>query len=47
MILLNRLLYHFFRTDIDLGMAIAQGLGINPEQAMPSSIRKKRQQWLK
>jgi hypothetical protein len=25
-------LYHFFGAGIGLGMAIAQGLGINPEQ---------------
>jgi catalase len=33
--IINRQLCHFFRADIGLGMAIAQGLGINPEQAMP------------
>ncbi len=32
--IINRQLCHFFRADIGLGMAIAQGLGINPEQAM-------------
>lgn len=31
----NRQLCHFFRADIGLGMAIAQGLGINAEEAMP------------
>ena len=32
--IINRQLCHFFRADIGLGMAIAQGLGINPELAM-------------
>lgn len=31
--ILHRQLCHFFRADIGLGMAIAQGLGINPENA--------------
>jgi len=31
----NRQLGHFFRADIGLGMAIVQGLGINPDEAMP------------
>jgi catalase len=33
--IINRQLCHFFRADIGLGMAIAQGLGINPQDAMP------------
>ncbi len=33
--IINRQLCHFFRADIGLGMAIAQGLDINPEDAMP------------
>ncbi len=33
--ILNRQLCHFFRADIGLGMAVAQGLGINVEKAMP------------
>jgi catalase len=33
--IINRQLCHFFRADIGLGMAIAQGLGVNPEEAMP------------
>ncbi len=33
-------LYHFLRADIGLGMAIAQGLGINPEQAIPKQHSK-------
>jgi catalase len=33
--IINRQLCHFFRADIGLGMAIAQALGINPEEAMP------------
>ncbi|RFM29450.1 catalase [Deminuibacter soli] len=33
--IINRQLCHFFRADIGLGMAIAQGLGVNLEQAMP------------
>lgn len=33
--IINRQLCHFFRADIGLGMAIAQGLGVNPELAMP------------
>ena len=35
--ILNRQLCHFFRADIGLGMAIAQGLGINPEEAKPQN----------
>ncbi|MBC7949482.1 MAG: catalase [Chitinophagaceae bacterium] len=34
--IINRQLCHFFRADIGLGMAIASGLGINPEEAMPT-----------
>jgi catalase len=33
--IINRQLCHFFRADIGLGMAVAQGLGVNPEEAMP------------
>jgi catalase len=33
--IINRQLCHFFRADIGLGMAIAQGLGVNPQDAMP------------
>jgi len=33
--IINRQLCHFFRADIGLGMAVAQGLGVNVEQAMP------------
>jgi catalase len=33
--IVNRQLCHFFRADIGLGMAIASGLGVNPETAMP------------
>lgn len=33
--IINRQLCHFFRADIGLGMAVAQGLGVNLEQAMP------------
>ena len=35
--ILNRQLCHFFRADIGFGMAIAQGLGINPEEAKPQN----------
>ncbi|MCX8481534.1 MAG: catalase [Sediminibacterium sp.] len=35
--IINRQLCHFFRADIGLGMAIAQGLGINPEEAKPQN----------
>ncbi|MFM9908772.1 MAG: catalase [Chitinophagaceae bacterium] len=38
--IINRQLCHFFRADIGLGMAIAQGLGVNPEQAMPKQHSK-------
>lgn len=34
--IINRQLCHFFRADIQLGLAVAQGLGINPEMAMPT-----------
>ncbi|HEX5654270.1 MAG TPA: catalase, partial [Chitinophagaceae bacterium] len=33
--IINRQLCHFFRADIGLGMAIAQGLGVNVNEAMP------------
>ncbi|HTD93609.1 MAG TPA: catalase, partial [Chitinophagaceae bacterium] len=33
--IINRQLCHFFRADIGLGMAIAKGLGIDVEAAMP------------
>ena len=38
--IINRQLCHFFRADIGLGMAIAQGLGVNPEEAMPAKHSK-------
>jgi len=38
--IVNRQLCHFFRADIGLGMAIAQGLGVNPEEAMPKQHSK-------
>ena len=38
--IINRQLCHFFRADIGLGMAIAKGLGINPEDAMPKQHAK-------
>jgi len=38
--IINRQLCHFFRADIGLGMAIAQGLGVNPEEAMPKKHSK-------
>ncbi len=33
--IINRQLCHFFRADIGLGMSVAQGLGVNAEDAMP------------
>jgi catalase len=33
--IINRQLCHFFRADIGLGMAVAQGLGVNVEEVMP------------
>ena len=33
--IINRQLCHFFRADVGLGMAIAQGLGVNVENEMP------------
>ncbi len=38
--IVNRQLCHFFRADIGLGMAIAQALGVNPEEAMPKQHAK-------
>ncbi|MBI3137263.1 MAG: catalase [Sphingobacteriales bacterium] len=38
----NRQLCHFFRADIGLGMAIATGLGVNPEEAMPKQHSKEK-----
>ena len=38
--IVNRQLCHFFRADIGLGMAVAQGLGVNPEEAMPKQHAK-------
>lgn len=35
--IINRQLCHFFRADIGLGMAIAQGLGVTLDQAMPTA----------
>jgi catalase len=40
--IINRQLCHFFRADIGLGTAIAQGLGINPENAIPKQHTKER-----
>jgi len=34
--IINRQLCHFFRADINLGMGVARGLGINLEEVMPS-----------
>jgi catalase len=34
--IINRQLCHFFRADIGFGMAVAQALGINMENAMPA-----------
>jgi len=31
---INRQLCHFFRADIGLGMAVAQAIGVNVEDAM-------------
>jgi len=33
--IINRQLCHFFRADVGLGMAVAQALGVNAEDAMP------------
>lgn len=33
--IINRQLCHWFRADINLGMQVAQGLGVNVEEAMP------------
>ena len=33
--IINRQLCHFFRADIGFGMAVAQALGVNVEDAMP------------
>ncbi len=33
--IINRMLCHFFRADIGLGMSIAAGLGVNVDAAMP------------
>ena len=38
--IVNRQLCHFFRADIGLGMAIAQALGVNVEDAMPKQHNK-------
>jgi catalase len=38
--IINRQLCHFFRADIGLGMAIAQALGVNVEDAMPKEHSK-------
>ncbi len=32
--IVNMQLCHFFRADIQLGMAVAKGLGVDVEQAM-------------
>jgi catalase len=39
--IINRQLCHFFRADIGLGMAIAQGLGVNFDEAMTTVQHKK------
>ena len=38
--IINRQLCHFFRADIGLGMAIAKGLGVDAEKAMPKQHNK-------
>ena len=38
--IINRQLCHFFRADIGLGMAIASGLGVSVEEAMPKQHSK-------
>jgi len=38
--IINRQLCHFFRADIGLGMAIAQALGVDVEEAMPQQHTK-------
>ncbi len=38
--IVNRQLCHFFRADIGLGMAVAQALGVNVEDAMPKQHSK-------
>jgi len=40
----NHQLCHFFRADISLGMAIAQGPGINPGKRCANSMHQKKQQ---
>jgi catalase len=38
--IVNRQLCHFFRADIGLGMAVAKGLGVDAEKAMPKQHSK-------
>jgi len=38
--IINRQLCHFFRADIGLGMAIAQALGVDVEEAIPQQHTK-------
>jgi catalase len=33
--IINRQLCHFFRADVNLGMGVAKGLGVNPDQFLP------------
>ncbi|MDP2886880.1 MAG: catalase [Ignavibacteria bacterium] len=36
--IVNRQLCHFFRADVNLGMEVAKGLGVNIEKALPPEI---------
>lgn len=36
--IINRQLCHFFRADMQLGIGVAMGLGVNAEDAMPKNI---------
>ncbi len=36
--IINRQLCHFFRADMQLGMAVAMGLGVNAEEVMPKNV---------
>lgn len=38
--IINRQLYHFFRADIGLGMAIAAGSGVNVEESRVGLLTK-------
>ncbi|MGD0339589.1 MAG: catalase [Bacteroidota bacterium] len=37
--IINRQLCHFFRADVNLGLGVAKGLGVNLEQALPPELR--------